>query len=140
MDRTQTLRGRYAAKLLREHVKEQLARRLPPKGGFQDVPNEPQLPKLSDFTGIPPPPAEHIEAMGVESDPFGKVCIIGAGAAGVYMAWMLTYLGIDYDLFEATDRIGGRVYTYDGFKGDSTAHNYYDVGAMRIPCINSNKP
>lgn len=41
-----------------------------------------------------------------------KVGIVGAGAAGLYSAILLDSLGIDYDILEASDRVGGRVFTY----------------------------
>jgi NADPH-dependent 2,4-dienoyl-CoA reductase/sulfur reductase-like enzyme len=41
-----------------------------------------------------------------------KVGIIGAGAAGLYAAMLLDSLGIDYDIHEGSDRIGGRIFTY----------------------------
>lgn len=41
-----------------------------------------------------------------------KVGIIGAGAAGLYAAMLLDSIGIDYDIHEGSDRIGGRIYTY----------------------------
>lgn len=41
-----------------------------------------------------------------------KVGIIGAGAAGLYAAVLLDSLGIDYDLLEASDRVGGRILTH----------------------------
>ena len=51
----------------------------------------------------------------------------------VYTAMMLKYLGAtNFDILEANDRIGGRCYT-QALSGDSKYHNYYDVGAMRIP-------
>ncbi|KAL6703450.1 hypothetical protein ACN47E_009624 [Coniothyrium glycines] len=138
-DRAQTIRGRYAARLLRDHVQGQYAHRT--GRGLRGAHRAP----LPRFSGIPAPaPSTGYQPHGMlggEQSALGKVCIVGAGAAGIYLAWMLSYLGIDYDLLEASDRIGGRVYTYDGFKdaGDC-AHNYYDVGAMRIPDIPSNKP
>ena len=82
-----------------------------------------------------------------------KVCIVGAGAAGLLTAmifdWLkskgdkgeLPDLRIKYDLLEAAgeDRAGGRLYTYH-FKGTKQypvdpnhPHHYYDVGAMRFP-------
>jgi monoamine oxidase len=65
-----------------------------------------------------------------------KVCIIGAGIAGLYLALILQDLEIpnlSWDILEAhRDRIGGRIYTHRF----SEAHNdYYDVGAMRFPDI-----
>lgn len=41
-----------------------------------------------------------------------KVGIVGGGAAGLYAAILLDSLGIDYDIHEASGRIGGRIYTY----------------------------
>lgn len=79
-----------------------------------------------------------------------KVCIVGAGAAGLFTAmifdWLkvkgkrqeLPELNISYDILEANDeeRLGGRLYTYkfpptNGYKPG--VHDYYDVGAMRFP-------
>ncbi|KAH8759451.1 L-amino acid oxidase [Diaporthe sp. PMI_573] len=70
-----------------------------------------------------------------------KVGIIGAGAAGLYAAMLLDSLGIDYDIHEGSDRIGGRIFTYrfdqeawDNSTPDEPGYyDYYDVGAMRFP-------
>lgn len=79
-----------------------------------------------------------------------KVCIVGAGAAGLFTAmifdWLeekgkskeLPMLNICYDIFEANgeERLGGRLYTYKfpSTKGyEPGDHDYYDVGAMRFP-------
>lgn len=43
--------------------------------------------------------------------PTPRVAIIGAGLAGLYAAYRLKRLGIAFDLFEARDRIGGRIYS-----------------------------
>lgn len=42
------------------------------------------------------------------------VCIIGAGAAGLYIAMMFESLGISYQIVDADtrERVGGRVFTY----------------------------
>lgn len=64
------------------------------------------------------PPKEH------------HVGIIGAGMAGLYTAMILKSLGIEYEILEASNRIGGRVYTHR-FSNDPG--DYYDVGAMRFP-------
>ncbi|MFN8394528.1 MAG: FAD-dependent oxidoreductase [Bacteroidia bacterium] len=45
----------------------------------------------------------------------GTVTIIGAGAAGLYAAWLLKNAGATVRILEATDRIGGRIHTLDGF-------------------------
>ena len=80
------------------------------------------------------PPAPSLPVGFDDSQPYqGRVCIVGAGAAGLYTAMMLKYLGAtNIDILEANDRIGGRCYT-QALSGDSKHHNYYDVGAMRIP-------
>ena len=85
------------------------------------------------------PQAPELPVTSKDEDPYqGRVCIIGAGAAGLYTAMMLKYLGAtNITILEANDRVGGRCYTYplaDGSK-DKKCHNYYDVGAMRIPDI-----
>lgn len=84
-----------------------------------------------------------------------KVCIVGAGVAGLFTAMILDWLkekckteeklsdlNISYDMFEANseERLGERLYTYkfpstkDDKSGDHD-HLYYDVGAMRFPEI-----
>lgn len=74
-----------------------------------------------------------------------KVCIIGAGVAGLYTAFVLDALGVPYDLIEASDRFGGRIRTHYFGKDSAEAkdseekkwardhYQYYDVGAMRFP-------
>jgi monoamine oxidase len=65
-----------------------------------------------------------------------RVCIVGAGIAGLYIAMILDDLKIpnlEYDILEGSDRIGGRIWTYRF--GDDHKHDYYDVGAMRYPDI-----
>ncbi|EQL03614.1 amine oxidase (flavin-containing) [Ophiocordyceps sinensis CO18] len=70
-----------------------------------------------------------------------KVGIIGAGPAGLYAAVLLDSLGIDYDILESNQRIGGRIFTHrfdqeawDASKpGEPDYYDYYDVGAMRFP-------
>ena len=48
-----------------------------------------------------------------------KICIVGAGSAGLYAAMLLDTLGIEYDILEAnTERIGGRLYTHR-FNGEA---------------------
>lgn len=60
-----------------------------------------------------------------------KIGIVGGGIAGLYTAYILKSLGIDYDVLEANpDRMGGRVYTHHF---SENIHDYYDIGAMRFP-------
>ena len=82
--------------------------------------------------GFPPPPS------------WAKVAIIGAGVAGLRTAMLLQKQGIPYEIFEASDRVGGRIFTYQfapspGYDKPGENHNYYDVGAMRYPDNDSSK-
>ena len=56
-----------------------------------------------------------------------RVCVIGAGAAGLGAAYYLNQAGItDVTIFEASDRVGGKCFT----KQDGDL--YYDMGAIEI--------
>jgi monoamine oxidase len=52
-------------------------------------------------------------------------------------------MGIPYKIFEASDRPGGRVFTYQFTSkppgNPQGKHDYYDVGAMRFPDNDANK-
>lgn len=64
-----------------------------------------------------------------------RICIVGAGVAGLFIAMILDSLeipGLEYDLLEASDRAGGRMLTHHFSK---EKHDYYDIGAMRFPKI-----
>lgn len=64
-----------------------------------------------------------------------KVCIVGAGVSGLYIAMILDSLkefNITYDILEANTRVGGRIYTHHF---SEEPHDYYDIGAMRYPNI-----
>lgn len=50
--------------------------------------------------------------------------------AGLYTAMILKPLDISYEILEASNRIGGRVFTHR-FSDDPG--DYYDAGAMRFP-------
>ncbi|KAK7686113.1 hypothetical protein QCA50_010925 [Cerrena zonata] len=98
--------------------------------------------KLSpDTTPIPPiSVSAHLQASARDDDP---ICIVGAGAAGLYAAMILQDLGIEYEILEASDRVGGRVFThrfngdvgYDAPRNTPERYDYFDVGAMRFPDI-----
>lgn len=71
-----------------------------------------------------------------------KIGIIGAGAAGLAVAKYIQEAKVPFDsieILEASARHGGRCYTYDFQTGPNCPHNYYDVGAMRIPEIDTMK-
>ena len=123
-----SLRAAIARKILKNYVKKELSKQrlnVPTPGPDW------HMEELPDFSiGLPP--------QGQAPVPTGKVCIIGAGMAGLVVANGLRTIGkYDFDIVEALpDRVGGRVYTQT-FPDLSTPHNYYDVGAMRIPDITS---
>lgn len=59
-----------------------------------------------------------------------NVGIVGGGISGLYTALYLQSKGHRVHVFEATERIGGRVYTHY-FTPDR--NQYYEAGAMRVP-------
>lgn len=65
------------------------------------------------------------------------VGIVGGGFAGLYAGLILQSLGIECELFESTDRVGGRIYTWyssDYFTGQTEKSGLYgEVGGMRLP-------
>jgi monoamine oxidase len=59
-----------------------------------------------------------------------RVAIIGAGMAGLVAAWLLQRAGFSVKVYEASQRVGGRVRTLrEGFSSGL----YAEAGAMRIP-------
>ncbi|WP_329322427.1 flavin monoamine oxidase family protein [Streptomyces sp. NBC_01262] len=61
-----------------------------------------------------------------------RVCVIGAGLAGLAAAYELSLLGHEISVFEASGRTGGRVYTHR-FMEAGREVAYGELGAMRIP-------
>jgi monoamine oxidase len=65
------------------------------------------------------------------------VGIVGGGFAGMYAGLILQSLGLEFELFEASDRVGGRIDTwysklYNASNPDQ-ACLYGEVGGMRVP-------
>lgn len=59
-----------------------------------------------------------------------KIIIIGAGMAGLVAASLLKQAGHHVTILEASERVGGRIYTMrSGFRDGQ----YFEAGAMRIP-------
>ncbi|SFJ15767.1 monoamine oxidase [Thermoflavimicrobium dichotomicum] len=61
-----------------------------------------------------------------------KVIVAGAGMAGLVAASLLKDAGHDVTILEASNRVGGRVYT---LRAPFTKGHYLNAGAMRIPHI-----
>ncbi|GJE93598.1 FAD/NAD-binding domain-containing protein [Phanerochaete sordida] len=64
---------------------------------------------------------------------FSDVAIVGGGIGGLYAALILQDLDVAYTIYEASERLGGRLYTYKGFLGSGNPWDYFDIGAMRFP-------
>lgn len=60
--------------------------------------------------------------------PAKNIVVLGAGMAGLVAAYELQKLGHRVSVFEASDRVGGRVHTKRFRSGQ-----YHEFGAMRIP-------
>ncbi|KAG4442373.1 hypothetical protein IFR05_002151 [Cadophora sp. M221] len=77
----------------------------------------------------------HNPTSSQDETPKLKICIVGAGVSGLYTAMILEFLdipGLEYEILESSNRVGGRIYTHH-FTEEK--HQYYDVGAMRYPRI-----
>ena len=65
------------------------------------------------------------------------VGIVGGGFAGLYAGLILQSLNIECEVFESSDRVGGRIDTWYSTKYNAnhkdTAGLYGEVGGMRIP-------
>lgn len=59
------------------------------------------------------------------------ITILGAGISGLVAAYELTRLGHCVEVLEASDRIGGRIWTHYFGTGPDAPHG--ELGAMRIP-------
>ncbi len=65
------------------------------------------------------------------------VGIVGGGFAGLFAGLMLQSLGVEFDVFESSDRVGGRIRTWYSTDYSSQDVNksglYGEVGGMRLP-------
>lgn len=62
----------------------------------------------------------------------GRVAIVGAGMAGLTAAWVLQRCGHEVKMFEASNRVGGRIRT---LRDHFTPGLYVEAGAMRVPSV-----
>lgn len=121
-------RSRYARQLIKQYQADQL---------LSYTIRGPSLPTASSpETGRKPPsdraPLHPIPAPApiLKGDQVSKkgdpphVGIIGAGASGLYIAMILDSLNITYDIIEASDRVGGRIYTHH-FEKSTNEWNYF---------------
>ena len=61
------------------------------------------------------------------------VGIVGAGVSGLYTALLLRREGHKVKVFEAADRVGGRIYTHRFTPQEHPEGVYFEAGAMRVP-------
>ncbi len=68
-----------------------------------------------------------------------RVGIVGTGMLGLYSALLLqqNVPGVKVKVFEASDRVGGSVFTYR-FSPEPNQH--FEAGAMRIPNVAGHMP
>ncbi|KAJ5338908.1 flavin-containing amine oxidase [Penicillium brevicompactum] len=66
--------------------------------------------------------------------------VVGGGISGLYSALMLLREGNSVILLEATNRLGGRIYTYRFPPCELNKDPYFEAGAMRIPCTLIHRP
>lgn len=66
--------------------------------------------------------------MGEDRDSESRVVIVGAGLAGLTLAYELKKRKIPYVLFESKERTGGKIYSVESFDGFHAA----DLGASRF--------
>jgi len=69
------------------------------------------------------------------------VGIIGGGVAGLYAGLMLQSIGVEFELFEKSTRVGGRLktwYSEDYDENDTDKKGLYgEIGGMRLPQFSS---
>jgi len=115
------------------------------------IPPEPPLPKALVFAapenkGVL---ASELELAGIKSregplefvpaTPKRKVVVIGAGFAGLCAAFELEGLGYEVDVYEARNRVGGRVHSFRGFVDGRIAEEGAELIGSNHPLWNSYK-
>ncbi|KAH6643229.1 L-amino acid oxidase [Boeremia exigua] len=156
--RTSDFRSRWASRLIRENIFHELTNLTKEVEHGQQRQNcssatsqanrlPSSAPHLSDILDtIPTGPfdlpkdviQEYDRVSSTKTDDLSakhRICIVGAGITGLFIAMILDSLkipGLEYDILEASDRTGGRIYSH--YFSD-IPHDYYDIGAMRFPDI-----
>ncbi|KAL8712438.1 MAG: hypothetical protein Q9220_003286 [cf. Caloplaca sp. 1 TL-2023] len=59
--------------------------------------------------------------------------VVGGGISGLYSALLLRQEGHQVTIFEASNRIGGRIYTHHFQNSGNGSDAFFEAGAMRIP-------
>ncbi|KXJ95000.1 hypothetical protein Micbo1qcDRAFT_200454 [Microdochium bolleyi] len=120
------LRGAYAQSLVTQHLVEKLR---VDKG-------DPELTSLPPLHGDVIKPLAGNSLAGYNREKKEKICIIGAGAAGLATAMSLHESKFYHiEILEASSEPGGRLFTYDFPQDDGSQNSFCDIGAMRIPDI-----
>jgi tryptophan 2-monooxygenase len=89
------------------------------------------------YTYVDTPEMNYVKWLGTQGAPIAsipnagkvRVAVIGSGGGGLAAALELLRCGVDVSIFEATDRIGGRLFTSPSGSGDG---NLFEMGAMRF--------
>jgi len=71
------------------------------------------------------------DTIGVAPSGAGPIAVIGAGVSGLTAAYELTRAGYVVHVYEATDRVGGRLYSKK--VPDEGSATLVELGAMRFP-------
>ena len=129
----------YKAEWARQLVLARLAEFYQTRPDKDPMRDEITIPPSEKITPEHLPQLREVPTRAAEADEY-RVCIIGAGVAGLFTAMIIDYLngkanlGFTYDIFEAASetRFGGRLYTH---RFSHALHDYYDIGAMRFPKI-----
>ena len=140
LDMTQSsLRACWARLLVRNNVNEDLQHQIQVQSRGTEVGSWSSSPCTtgcrSSLTSLTPGEIEPSEREQHGTPTPLKVCIVGAGITGLYIALLLDSLEepqLSYELLEASPRVGGRVRTH---RFSTAAHDYCDTGAMRFPKI-----
>ncbi|KAG8853979.1 hypothetical protein FRB96_007842 [Tulasnella sp. 330] len=112
----------YARLLVEEHIpKEEMVGPAPQGGGTSGLP---LIPSQSETASSQPSTLQFVPIKAADKEPRS--------------------LGIPFEILEAQNRTGGRLYTHKFIKKDEKGdplldqpkHDYYDVGAMRYPKTN----